>query len=657
MDVLIGIDVAEEVHWACAMDRDARVLFRQAVDDDPAEIGALIDRIEGLGADRKRTAVDMLGGMASLVCAMFAEAGLPLVHTPGLAANRARHGFRGGERKSDPKDAAVIAELARTRPGLRALGPPDPLDAEIRLLVARRRELVTEQTRRAGRLRDLLSGLFPALERRIGPTTRTGLVFLSHYAAPEDIRAAGAKRIIRRLTKAASGLRGLEAVAEAAARAVRAQTVAIPGARLRAEIIADIAREALAARDRLKLVDQAIQERLASHPDAALILSMPGMGATLTTEFIALIGRIGRFDSADALAADAGLAPMLASPADQLPAPRRRRRQGAQARLLPGRLHLPRSPRQPHFPRLQARRGQPPPPGRHRAGTTTRERPLGHPPKQDALPRKFQTRSLTDALGCDLVDGYGPIDLEPGIVVRMHPAAEAGKVILGMLTLAVAREPIPCSGRGGAARWPFVAGIGPEPRRLGLADARRQHADWYVVGKDRLGRQDMAADGICDGLKQGGGLAHPAGQGRAIQIEPLTVEDPALAVERQVISAFADQDIGEKARLRAATLDRERRQRGLDELFAAGAGQARPDDPVHDEAAWHILQLFRDILADPAQAPAAIGTGIGGGRQLHLHPGDTVRDRAALGFVLLLDVRQLHRRRHRGGGDLVRHRA
>jgi hypothetical protein len=27
MDVFVGIDVAREVHWACAMDCDARVLF------------------------------------------------------------------------------------------------------------------------------------------------------------------------------------------------------------------------------------------------------------------------------------------------------------------------------------------------------------------------------------------------------------------------------------------------------------------------------------------------------------------------------------------------------------------------------------------------------------------------------------------------------
>ncbi|MBL4556767.1 MAG: IS110 family transposase [Rhodobacteraceae bacterium] len=292
------------------MDRNARVLFSQAVGNDPAAIVSLIGEIEALEAENTRTAIDMLGGAASLLCAMFAEAGLPLVHTPGLAVNRARQGIRGGERKSDPKDAVVIAELARTRPDLRAVEPPDPLDAEIRLLVSRRRELVTEQTRRAARLRDLLSGLFPALEAH-RPTTRTGLVFLSHYAAPEDIRAAGAKRITRRLTKAATGLRGLEALAADAAQAAQAQTVTIPGAQLRAEIIADIAREALAARDRLKATDHAIRERLANHPDTALILSMPGMGATLTAEFIALVGRIDRFDSADALAAAAGLAPVL----------------------------------------------------------------------------------------------------------------------------------------------------------------------------------------------------------------------------------------------------------------------------------------------------------------------------------------------------------
>jgi transposase InsO family protein len=53
------------------------------------------------------------------------------------------------------------------------------------------------------------------------------------------------------------------------------------------------------------------------------------------------------------------------------------------------------------------------------------------------------------------------------------------------------------------------------------------------------------------------------------------------------------------------------------------------------------------------EAAVASGTGVRDGRQLDFHPGDMIRDRAALGFVLLLDVRQLHPSGHRGGGDLA----
>ena len=254
----------------------------------------------------------------------------------------------------------------------------------------------------------------------------------------------------------------------------------------------------------------------------------------------------------------------------------------------------------------------------------------------------------------DLADRSGPIEiLEPGIAVGVHPAAEASEVILGVLTFPISREPIPGGGRGRAIPGAFVAGIGPEPCRLGLSRAGGEHADRRVVGEDRLGRQDMTPDGIGEGFQQGGGLADPVGQCRAIQIEAFAVEDLALAVERQVVGILADQDMGQETRAGAAPLYGPRGQRGLDEAFAAGAGQARPHDAVHEEAPGDVFQFFRDFFPDPAQAPAAIGTGLRARGQFDLHPRDVVRDRAALGFVLLLDVRQLHPRRHRSGGDLA----
>jgi hypothetical protein len=172
-------------------------------------------------------------------------------------------------------------------------------------------------------------------------------------------------------------------------------------------------------------------------------------------------------------------------------------------------------------------------------------------------------------------------------------------------------------------------------------------------GEDRLGRQDMAADGVCEGFQKGRGFAHPIGKGRSVEVETFAVEDLALAVERQVIGIFADQDMGQQTRPWATALDRARRQRRLNEAFAAGAGQPGSDDPVHDEVAGHVFQFFGHILADPAQTATAIGTRIGTRRQFHFHPRDVFRDRTALRFVLLLDVRQLHPRRHRRRRDLA----
>src|SRR5690606_13182954 len=89
----------------------------------------------------------------------------------------------------------------------------------------------------------------------------------------------------------------------------------------------------------------------------------------------------------------------------------------------------------------------------------------------------------------DLADGAGAIKVfEPGIAVGMHPAAEAGEMVLRMLSLAVAGEPIPGGGWGLPAPGPFIAGVCPEPCGLSLAGAGGEHVDGCVIGKDRFGR-------------------------------------------------------------------------------------------------------------------------------------------------------------------------
>lgn len=314
MQISVGIDVAKEFHWAAAVDERGGEPVSRRVDNEPTAIQALIEEMERLRSEHGAVTVgiDAVGGIASLLAAMLAEAGFALVHVPGLAVNRARQGTTGGEHKSDPRDARVIADQVRSRGDLRPIETGSEIDVELRLLVNRRRELVTDQTRRIGRLRDLLASIHPGLERVVDPTQKASLVLLGRYVTPAEIRRAGRTRLINSMLKAGHLPRPhLERLADSALAAAKAQQLALPGERLAAELVRELAEEALSVRERLARLDTQIEETLIRHPDAALIRGLPGMGATLTAEFIVEAGGIGRFPTPDQLAAAAGLAPIL----------------------------------------------------------------------------------------------------------------------------------------------------------------------------------------------------------------------------------------------------------------------------------------------------------------------------------------------------------
>src|SRR3954447_23782015 len=315
MGVAVGIDIAKEFHWASAIETGtSRVLLDRRVENQPEALATLIDELHRLAGEHGelKVGIDVVGGIAGLLTAMLCDAALTVVHVSGLAVNRARQASVGGEHKSDPKDATVIADQVRHRRDLRAIDALSEIDAEIRLLVARRRELVGDQTRRISRLRDLLASIFPGLERVVDPSTKASLQLLSRFVTPAEIRRAGRRRLIDHIARAGRlSRKHVEALAEAALVAAQAQTTAVPGEAVAAQIVRDLVDEIATGKRRLAALDAELEAALAQHPDAPLIRSLPGMGVTLTAEFIAEAGHIERFATADQLAAAAGLAPVL----------------------------------------------------------------------------------------------------------------------------------------------------------------------------------------------------------------------------------------------------------------------------------------------------------------------------------------------------------
>jgi transposase len=319
MDVAVGIDVAKEFHWAVATRLDPQTgkavsTLSRRVDNTPAGIGELTEQLTGLLGEGQtlQVGIDILGGIARLLEVMLVAAGLEVVHVPGLAVKTARRATRGGEHKSDPRDARVIADQVRARDDLRRVMPLSDADAELGLLVSRRHELVVGQTRRIARLRDLLCSIHPGLERAVDPTNKISLALLARYVTPGEIGHAGKTRIANYLRRTGRHNRSvLDTLVDAAVAAAQQQRVTVPGEGTAAAIIKDLAVEGLAVRDKIAAIDAQLAEVLANHPDAALVMTLPGMGAVLSAEFLAVAGGITRFPSGDHLAAAAGMAPAL----------------------------------------------------------------------------------------------------------------------------------------------------------------------------------------------------------------------------------------------------------------------------------------------------------------------------------------------------------
>jgi transposase len=307
--VWAGVDVGKEHHWACVVDVNGNMVLSRKFINDEHTIRDLATEIDGL-ADEVFWTVDLSNVYATLVLTVLADAGKTVRYLAGRQVWQASSTYRGGESKTDAKDARVIADQSRMRgEDFPVLRPGDDLITELRMLTAHRADLVADRTRTINRLRQQLVAVCPALERVAELTQDRGwAVLLAHYQRPKAIRRNGVSRLTKTLTTA--GVRNAATIAAAAVTAAKAQTVGLPGEDVGAGLIAELAQEVMNLDERIKTTDADIEERFRRHPLAEVITSLPGIGFRLGAEFLAVIGDPALLESPDHLAAWAGLAPV-----------------------------------------------------------------------------------------------------------------------------------------------------------------------------------------------------------------------------------------------------------------------------------------------------------------------------------------------------------
>ncbi|MFI2346879.1 IS110 family transposase [Streptomyces sp. NPDC019443] len=303
----VGIDAGKAHHWLAAVDETGATAWSRKVHNDEAAILTALGEILDL-ADEVHWAVDIAGTASALLLALLAAHGQQVVYVPGRTVNRMSGAYR-GEAKTDARDAYVIADTERLRRDFSSIEVPAQLAADLALLTARRTDLIADRVRMLNRLRDVLTGIFPALERAFDYADHKGaLILLTGYQTPAAIRRRGQARLTAWL--AGRKVRNPEAVAATALHAAQAQHTTLPGQDIAAGIVADIAMQILALDDRLKHIDQQIRQTFHTHPQADIIESLPGMGPILGAEFIVAAGDLAAYPDAGHLASAAGLVPV-----------------------------------------------------------------------------------------------------------------------------------------------------------------------------------------------------------------------------------------------------------------------------------------------------------------------------------------------------------
>ena len=291
----VGVDVGKTHHWVCVVDAEGKTLLSAKVANDEAEIAALLASTGSL-AGQLIWAVDIIGAPSALLLALLARAGQSVRYASGrvVAAMGAAYA---GEGKTDAKDAYVIAETVRLRRDLSVIDTDTDLVRNLAVLTGHRADLIADRVRMINRLRDLMTSVFPSLERAFDYSSHKGaLVLLTGYATPGQIRRLGQTRLTAWLRS--RNVRGSANVAARAVAAAKAQTVVLPGQDLTAGIITELANGILALDERLKSLDAQIAATFSEHPQAAIIESMPGFGPFLGASLLVGANDLRAFPSA-----------------------------------------------------------------------------------------------------------------------------------------------------------------------------------------------------------------------------------------------------------------------------------------------------------------------------------------------------------------------
>ena len=302
----MGIDVGKAAHYGVAIDASGAVVRQWRIGNDESSLRRAVT-----WAKQRQGViiVDQLGGLATLLLRVCWELAVPTAYLHGTAMAHARD-FYAGEGESDPKDAFVLADVARAHPKRVAWLEPTPEEhAELALLCSFDEDLAADATRLTNRLRMVLATYSPDLERAFGERVASpaGLGLLQQYPSREALLRAGTQRVAAVLKEL--GAKEALVFARQLVTAAEAQTVTLGGAGRAEQLVRELVQQLRGVLQRRQVLEKDIAALFFGRPEAGILVSLPGIGTRLGARILNEIGEVRRCPSAGHLASDAGLGP------------------------------------------------------------------------------------------------------------------------------------------------------------------------------------------------------------------------------------------------------------------------------------------------------------------------------------------------------------
>jgi transposase len=306
-----GVDWGGTAHAVCVVDAGGRAVARFEVAHTAAGLAELRRELARWGEPGALpVAIERPSGL--LVDALV-DAGHPVAPIHPSAAKAARPRYRMSGAKSDGADSYLPADLLRTDGHrFRPLVPASDEVKALRALVRGRDDLVAARVRLANQLRAVLDGYWPGAAAVFAAVdSPIALAFIRRYPTPGSAGRLGEKRLAGFLAQ--HGYCGRRSAGELLGRLRAAPAGLVEGeeedARGEVAVALSATLERLVAR--IALLTSRVQHAVAALPEGRIVMSFPRAGRVCAAQIAAELGGVReRFPSAEALAMEAGVAPV-----------------------------------------------------------------------------------------------------------------------------------------------------------------------------------------------------------------------------------------------------------------------------------------------------------------------------------------------------------